>query len=192
MSAYYRIKPDLKTYGWFEFDYQKMLKILGRKTYSGFTQRDDSLAEHWADFEGRFEAPDGEFAPLATPDISTWSAGPHLLLSPKAYKVRQETLALWGEFLNAPSNGIHYRVFNCRTTRPADPIISKATMEDGLQVGLESLNFKPSEITGAPLFKTDFDYHVSLYRDERFKDLMESQGLKGLTFRTDLATSPLL
>lgn len=190
--TYYRIKPDLKTYGWFEFDYQKMLKVLGRKTYSGFTQRDGSLAEHWTDFEGRFEAPDGEFAPLATPDISTWSAGPHLLLSPKAYDLLQAILAPWGEFLDAPSNGTHYRVFNCRTTRPANPITSKAKLEDGVQVVLESLNFKPSQIDGAPVFKTDFDYHASLYCDEQFKDLIESHGLKGLTFRADLATSPLL
>lgn len=189
---YYRIKPDLYTYGWFEFDNQKMLKALGRQAYSGFTRRDASLAEHWEDFEGRFEAPDGEFAPLATPDISTWSAGPHLLLSPKAYDVLQETLAPWGEFLDAPCNGIHYRVFNCRTTRPADPITSKAKLEDGLQVGLESLNFRPSQIDGAPVFKTDFDYHTSLFCDDQFKAQVESHGLKGLTFRTDLATSLLL
>lgn len=190
--TYYRIKPDLKTYGWFEFDYQKMMKVIGRKAFSNFTRQDASVAEHWADFEGRFEAPDGEIAPTAIPDISTWSAGPHLLLNPKAFAVLEETLAPWGEFLDAPSNGTLYKVFNCRTTRPADPITSKAKLQEGVQVGLESLDFKPELVAGAPVFKTDFDYHTSLFCDDQFKALVESYGLKGLTFRTDLATSPLL
>ncbi|WP_193164738.1 hypothetical protein [Microbulbifer hainanensis] len=189
--TYYRIKPDLDTYGWFELDYEKMLKTLGRKTFSKFTETDASIADKWDNFEARFEPPDGEVVVSIRPDLTTWGGGCHLVLNEKAFSVLKPLLAPYGEFLSAPSEGEEYRIFNCRTTKPADDSKSQKKLVDGLQEGLISLDFDPADIADAPVFKTDFDLFRSLYCDQRFKDLVREHGLTGIEIREDLATSPL-
>ncbi|WP_308363654.1 MULTISPECIES: hypothetical protein [unclassified Microbulbifer] len=190
--TYYRIKPDLDTYGWFELDMQKVLSALGRKTFSKFTETDASIADKWEDFEARLEPPDGEVVVSVRPDLTTWGGGCHLVLNEKAFDVLGSLLAPYGEFLSAPFEGEEYRIFNCRTTKPADESKSQKKLVDGLQEGLISLDFDPADIADTPVFKTDYDLFISLYCDERFKRLVEKNSLTGITLREDLATSPLL
>ncbi|MCW8126575.1 hypothetical protein [Microbulbifer halophilus] len=189
--SHYRIKADKDTYGWFELDMEKVLKILGRKTYSKFTKTDMSISEKWDDFDARFEPPDGEVVVSDHPDITTWGTSCRLVLNNKAYDVLGSVLSPYGEFLSAPCEGQQYRVFNCRTTKPADESKSERKIVDGLQEGIISLDFNPKDIAGSPVFKTDFDLFRSLYCDERFKSLVEEYGLKGIEIRDDLETSPL-
>lgn len=189
--TYYRLKALKSQYGWFEFNYDKMLKAIGRKTYSSFVSKNLSLKEVWGDFEARIDPPDGEFSVDTPPDLSLWGSKPVLILNQRAFDALESVLKNYGEFLAAPCDGLPYWLFNCHTPKPADPITSKAVIEDEMQVGLESLNFSEDSIAGAPLFKTDFDLFTSLYCDEGFKQLVESNHLKGLEFRTDLATDPL-
>ena len=188
---YYRIKADRETYGWFELDMDKILKTLGRKTYSKFTKTDASIADKWDDFEVRFEPPDGEVVVSVRPDLTTWGTSCRLVLNEKAFDVLGPLLAPYGEFLSAPSEGEEYRIFNCRTTKPADESKSQKKLVDGLQEGLISLDVNSADIADAPVFKTDFDLFRSLYCDQRFKDLVREHGLTGIEIREDLATSPL-
>ncbi|MBB3062811.1 hypothetical protein [Microbulbifer rhizosphaerae] len=190
--TYYRIKADKDTYGWFELDMDKVLRALGRKTFSNFTKTDASIIDKWEDFDARFDPPDGEVVVSARPDITSWGSTCRLVLNEKAFGVLKRLLSPYGEFLITPCEGQRYRIFNCRTTKPADESKSQKEMMNGLQTGLINLDFDPTDIAGAPVFKTDYDLFGSLYCDEQFKSLVEENSLTGITLREDLATSPLL
>lgn len=188
---YYRLKALKNQYGWFEFNYDKMLKALGRKTFSSFARKNISLKDVWVDFEARIDPPDGEFTVETPPDLTLWGSKPVLVINQRAFDALEPVLKGYGEFLPAPCNGEPYWLFNSLTPKSADSTTSEAIVEDAMQVGLKSLNFSEATIAGAPLFKTDFDLFTSLFCDEYFKKLVESNNLQGLEFRTDLATDPL-
>lgn len=190
--SYYRIKADKDTYGWFELDMDKVLKAIGRKTYSRFTKTNASIIDKWSDFEARFEPPDGEIVVTIRPDITSWGSGCRLVLNEKAFAVLAQLLTPYGEFLITPCEGQDYRIFNCRTTKPADKSKSEKEVINGLQTGLLALDFDPADFVNAPVFKTDYDLFTSLYCDERFKSLVEKHGLTGIALREDLATNPLI
>lgn len=190
--TYYRIEPKLHEYGWFNLDMNKVIDALGRKLYRSFKRTDVSIGEYWEDFDARFEAADGEVDTGIRPDITTWGASCHLVVNQKAYDALKDLLSPFGEFLATPCEGTVYRIFNCQTTVKADEAASEKIINQGLQEGLKSLEFKDGDVENAPAFKTDYDLYASLFCGEEFKRLVKNHDLSGIEFKEDLEGSRYL
>jgi hypothetical protein len=148
--------------------------------------------QDWVEPHGKFFQSDNYQAKgINIPDITTWLLG-NLVLNEIAYKALHRYLENLGEFLPVRCEGIKYYIFNTLKIISDDVIDqenTKSTIESGVNMGLESLQFFFAKINNELVFKTNADKLAALYCTDKFKELMATHNLKGLTFATNLVSS---
>lgn len=110
------------------------------------------------------------------PDITDWIDAT-LVLSPDAYRYTKTFMEPFGEFLPIHIDGKTHQIFNCLTTAETD---SAKCTEDKLVFDEKSVGEKL-------LFKSPDQHCLDVFCTDRFKDLVESYGLKGLVFDSALS-----
>lgn len=135
-----------------------------------------ALSEFWPKMRTEFNT--FEDSENLIPDITPWIFAT-LVLSPRAYRLLEDTMKLFGEFLPILIGDETYYIFNCLTI---------AEVDEPLSVPNEKLVFKPGETEGKMLFKSPFQACLDIYCSGRFKEVVEASELKGIMFDTNLAT----
>jgi hypothetical protein len=149
-----------------------------------FHIRNSPLLSWWKTPETEFISLTDESAPI--PDISPWIYST-LVLSPKAYRFLGELLTGSGEFLPVEANGETFYIFNCFVAVDADEEKCQYDYEadDGTKMGITHLEFLESASENLVL-KTSADFCVTLFCNEKFKNIIESFDLTGVRFDTNL------
>ncbi len=173
--------------------------------YHSFTMKGAELYSKMPDYSPRFLAtprldswmkPDASFyksenceaTRVRIPDITIWCAGV-LALNAKAFLALNAYLADLGEFLPVSCQGKTYHLFNVLNViedAAIDTQNTQAHFENGIFFGLERLAFHEDKLGDQILFKTHADKLVSSYCTEAFKQRIESLGLEGLIFESNL------
>jgi hypothetical protein len=126
---------------------------------------------------------------VTPPDITCWFTN-ELILNKKAYDALGEKLSSCGELLPAFCEGIPYWVLHVTKKTGMEAVnidASKRIVEEGGFIDMQTLEFEEGVIKDLLIFKTEFSGYRNIYCTEKFKALIESLGLKGLLFSTDLA-----
>lgn len=126
---------------------------------------------------------------LTPPDITCWFTN-EIILNKKAYDILGTKLTPYGELLPAFCEGIPYWILHVTKKITMDTVDlnkSERIVEEGGFINVKALAFKESEVKDLLIFKTEFSEYRNIYCTEKFKTLIETAGLKGLLFSTDLA-----
>lgn len=145
-----------------------------------FNVRNTEMQSWW-------KRPETEFISLTNknaiiPDISLSMSGT-LVLSPKAYRLLGELMKDYGELLPVEADGETYHLFNCLAIGEADMEKSKFDYEDehGTKMGITHLEF-PENVKDNLVFKTQAESCITIFCNDRFKDIVESYNLTGIKF----------
>lgn len=130
------------------------------------------LADFWPNMEVSLR--ETEFGNNFLPDIGHWMHAA-LFLSPLAYRYIGELMKPYGELLPIKIEGECWWIFNCTTS--AELLESKATDE---------VKFNAFSVEGKLLFKCTDARAQGIYCSNKFKDLVESYGLKGISFESSI------
>ena len=109
--------------------------------------------------------------------------GFHLVLSPGAQRILVPLLNMKGEWLPVLFHGETYQLFNCRHLIDA-VIPGKSRLNEYAEI--EELVLNENVAEGETLWGTKFGVSRALYCTEPFKQAVETAGLTGLRFSTDL------
>lgn len=137
-----------------------------------------------------WKTPETEFIHLSgntsapIPDISKWIDST-LVLSPRAYRLLGELLQPSGELLPVSIGEETYYIFNCFILGKEDEEKSRFEPSEGMQIGLELLEFKDSAAE-LLIFKSKLESCLSIFCGERFKNTVESFELNGIIFDENL------
>lgn len=149
-----------------------------------FHIRNTAMAAWWKTPETEFISQVDPNA--AIPDISPWIYS-SLVLSPKAYRYLGELLKDSGEFLPVLADGETYWIFNCFVA--IDPNDEKCQydyeQDDGVKMEITHLEFQDSASNNL-VFKTPAEFCVTLFCNEKFKDIIDSFKLTGIAFDENL------
>lgn len=160
-----------------------MPEEMGLHELADFSQNNLGLSSWWpkmgVEFIPRPANPLGQI-----PDISLWD-GATLVLSPKAYRYLGDSLADYGESLPVDVAGEIFYIFNCLRIAPEDEALTKFEYEGDIRLGLEQLAFK-SEASENLVFKSVLQSCITVYCNGRFKEAVESFGLTGIVFESNL------
>jgi len=118
------------------------------------------------------------------PDIAIWIYA-SLILSPKAYRFLKDSLEPLGEFLPVLVKGEKYWIFNCFNQVSANEEAIQHEYEGDMQLGLTHLEFHDSA-SEQLIFKCPEEVCLTLFCNQRFKDVVEGFGLTGLAFDKNL------
>lgn len=184
----YKLKSDIVNYLSFTIDPVEFMLKMGDEYSSHFMG--ESKREGWNEPDGKFfKTNDHKKGTYAIPDITMWSLG-NIVMNDKAYSLLSGELGSLGEFLPVKCEGKQYHIFN-NTNVVEDSAVdadnSTQIIEKGLFMGLESLAFIEDRVSDQLVFKTKYDNCAFSYCTDRFRELVESNGLTGLYFETELA-----
>lgn len=147
-----------------------------------FSELNTPLTPWWKTPETRFINADKSKG--LKPDISCW-VDATLVLSPKAYRLLNDTFRDSGEFLPVEIGGEMHFIFNCFKWGEVNENACEFNQEEGMQAGLKYLEFAPSA-ADLLIFKARIEGGLTLFCSQRFKDIVESFDLKGIVFDDDL------
>lgn len=182
----YKLRFDPHNYLNFYIDAVDIELILG----DFFLLDEPQWAEFWKPLNGTFSNDSDNQNLTAVPDITEWFGHNCLVLNQKAFDALNQQLAAHGELLPIQSEGKPYWLFHSTTKTGMDKIDeskSTRTIEETGFVDMQSLSFKEETLKNQLVFQTEFSNYRNMYCTEEFKTLVESNGLKGLYFSTDLA-----
>lgn len=190
MNNLYAIRKDLPKYKVLDLDILDITRNvpdeINLDSVYDFSQMNYAMAEWWKAPDTRYISTANAGA-AAVPDISCW-VDATLTLSPKAYRLLNDSLKDYGEFLPVSVAGESHYIFNCLTL--GLPKEDKCTFnnEEGMQAGPKYLEFDQSA-SEFLVFKTPIENCLTLFCNERFKQIVESFGLRGAIFDDDLIVS---
>lgn len=143
------------------------------------------LASWWVAPETRFTPVEGRPG-ACIPDIQHW-LNATLLFSPKAYRYLGELLKDSGEFLpvNILGEEEPYQIFNCQVEGEIDQEGSQFREMEGTQPALTHLVFE-NAAKDLLAFKSNVENCLTVFCTDQFKSAVESFGLEGISFDTDL------
>ncbi|MEN0036694.1 MAG: hypothetical protein AAGC78_06485 [Cellvibrio sp.] len=147
-----------------------------------FSELNTSLASLWNTPETRY-VNSGKKKALQ-PDLSCW-VDSTLVLSPKAYRFLKDSLVNLGEFLPVEIDGELHYIFNCFVWGDVNEEACEFNNEEGMEAGLKHLEFR-SSASNLLVFKAQIECGLTLFCSQRFKDIVESFELVGLTFDENL------
>lgn len=142
------------------------------------------LSFEWLTPPGEFIKSDG--GSIKLPDVACWG-DTRPVLNAKAHERLAPFLNSFGEFLPVSVEGITYFMYNLKIQLGEEIVDTdncKVVMQDGYQVDVDQMVFFNDKVNDdeTPLFSVEFDRGVRLFCGDRFKNLIESEGLSGLTF----------
>ncbi len=182
----YKLRHDRENFLSFDISAYDIEYILG----DYFLLDKPLWAEFWQPINATFFDNSDEQNVIAMPDVSEWFGYNCLALNQKAFEILRSHLEKFGEFLPTQSEGILYWIFHSTKKTRMEHIdlnnSSSTTDETGF-IDMQSLVFKEKTLQGQLIFQTEFSNYRNMYCTEEFKNLVESNGLKGLYFSTDLA-----
>ena len=186
MSTIFAIRKDIPKYQILDLDVLDVTRNLpddiDLDSVFDFSQLNTPLAQWWETPETRFVGVDNPGSEI--PDISCW-VDASLVLSPKAYRLLKDSLAAIGEFLPVNvDNQLHY-IFNCFQLADEDDEKSKFNIEEGLASGLKHLEFR-EDSSNLLLFKSKAENCLTLFCNQRFKEIVNSFALGGVIFDEQL------
>jgi hypothetical protein len=186
----FKIIPSTIDFGTLEiFNTEELLKNLGVVRYRKLRSVQSSIVDVWPKSHGGFYnmySADAEEI-SSVPDVYIWM-NVFLVLSPKAKEILSPLLTIFGEFLPFECNEKIYFIFVVHSLIEPDTSESEVLINNEVYAGISSLVFK-SEIVGSHiLFKTSFDRFSHLYCTEKFRNVVETNFLTGISFSTDLSS----
>ena len=181
MTQYYRLQPDPSIYMNFDLDGYDFLNKLGDELeLSDFGK---PLQHIWQPVIGRF-TPKSSVARTA-PDISTWQTD-LLIINQKAYGLLKDTFEAYGELLPVEIDSETHYLFNVLTRLPDEVIDTEKSEYEYYEeepVGFKTLFFVEKNIPGDTLlFCMQNNFAYNIYCDDRFKNMVNDNGLGGLIF----------
>ena len=110
----------------------------------------------------------------------------NLNMSIESAELLKERLANFGEFLPVKAEGNSMVLFNLLTFGQEQKDMCLTKYEDGFEDGLELLTFEQDNIQNKLLFKSKLEGAQKVYCTDEFKNIIQSNNLKGLVFDEDL------
>jgi|TARA_R110002126_G_scaffold57236_2_gene151934 hypothetical protein len=112
--------------------------------------------------------------------------GHFFIMKMPVYELLKERLANFGEFLPVKAEGNNMILFNLLTFGQEQKDMCLTKYEDGFEDGLELLTFEQDDIQNKLLFKSKLEGAQKVYCTDEFKNIIQSNNLKGLVFDEDL------
>ncbi|MGI9278736.1 MAG: hypothetical protein ACR2PX_03790 [Endozoicomonas sp.] len=144
-------------------------------------EQNKSLKDLWVEHEGIVEK---KKKPLA--DICKASTG-QLVFSELTVKKIDKELSVYGEFLPMTYKERRYWLMNIQNSIPADGGNSISDRSD--KDWFDKITFKEKDIQNQLLWTTPLDHNTQIFCSQRFIDLIEESGFKGLKFEESLAAT---
>ena len=143
-----------------------MPEEIGYHAIHDFSLENIALSQYWKPIRTGFSEIKGEQNLI--PDISNW-IGATLFLSQKAYRLLNEILAPFGEFLPVNIENDVYYIFNCLTIAKIDD-------------SQDEPSFNKESIENKVVFKTPTLHCIDIFCTERLKNAIEGFELSGVIF----------
>ncbi|HWV15382.1 MAG TPA: response regulator receiver protein [Cellvibrio sp.] len=185
----YAIRKDIPHYQVLDLDLLDITRNLpggiDLDSVYNFSLLNTAMASWWETPETCYVSTGSRKAQI--PDISCW-VDATLVLSAKAYRLLKDTLENSGEFLPVQVSGDLYYIFNCFILGKPDEEKCTFNNEEGVRAGLKHLELD-SSASNLLLFKVQLENCLTLFCNERFKDMVTSLELEGLIFDRGLIVS---
>lgn len=184
----YKLRFDRNKYLVFELPTEELKNKLG-KTYF-LSLKKESWKSFWEEIQAEFLDESERGHKPGLPDITCWFTD-QLVLSEHAYQSLKGLLEPYGEFLPVQYSGQPYWVFHITELTGMDVIDetkSARNIDESGFIDVDKLSFQEDKVSGLLVFKTEFNGYKSVYCTQQFKDAVESKGLRGLEFETDLVS----
>lgn len=181
----FSIFADRTNFGQIGFDRDESFRLFGDKVENQFdvNWRLKEFSANWQPMTVNFADEDGGYS-KDIPDISEHHG--RLFLSPKAYDLLFETLKDDGEFLPVTYEKGQAYMFNplC-LAESVEGLNSELSTKDEFD-DITNIAFHADKVSDFTVFKSEFNYFSDLFCLQAVKDLIESEGLKGVWFTPDL------
>lgn len=162
-------------------------KDLLRKIRKITSTSNSPIIDIWGKVEGDFR-PMTDTQAVKIPDVSVWK-GTGLVFSGRAHAFFRLMLEPFGEFLPIEIEGHNFYLFHIMTEGNVDLDNSaRENDEFGEPMTVTALKFDDKDIEEKLLFKSEFDFYLSPFCNQKFKDLYDEYDLEGLVFEKDLAS----
>ncbi|RZK24915.1 MAG: hypothetical protein EOO43_06875 [Flavobacterium sp.] len=190
MNNVFAIRKDIPKYKVLDLDILDITRELPDNidldSVYNFSQLNTSMASWWVTTDTKYVSTNNR-GDAKDPDISCWIDAT-LTLSPRAYRLLKDLLSEYGEFLPVSISGELHYIFNCFSE--GEPIKEACVFnnEEGMQAGLKYLEFDKS-VSNLVVFKTKIESCLTLFCNNRFKEIVESFGLNGVIFDENLVTA---
>ena len=187
----YQIKNEAYTYDVIDFDIVELSKILSK---NNDLEPDTILTMFMSAASDNIEFshlwPEGlnfnYFGKAKEQDYDISRLGHFLIMKMPVYELLKERLASFGEFLPVKAEGNNMMLFNLLTFGQEQKDMCLTKYEDGFEDGLELLTFEQDDIQNKLLFKSKLEGAQKVYCTDEFKNIIQSNNLKGLVFDEDL------
>ena len=182
----YKLRADRANYLNCYIDSYTIEKTIG----DFFLLHEDTWADFWKSVPCKFVDDSDAHTAIKVPDITVWETENSLVLNQNAYDKLKQHLAKVGELLPIECEGTPYWLFhstNKTGMKHVDLNQSARQVDEVDYVEMQALVFKEDSLKDQLVFQTEFSNYRNMYCTEEFKTLVESNGLKGLYFSTDLA-----
>lgn len=187
MNNIFAIRKDAPKYKMLDLDILDVTRNLPDNidldSVYDFSQLNTAMASWWVTPDTRYTDYAGE-GESSVPDISCWIDAT-LVLSPKSHRLLKDLLNDSGEFLPVLVAGELHYIFNCFVLGEPNEDACEFNREEGMQAGLKHLEFDQS-VTKHIIFKATFEGCLTLFCNQRFKDIVTSFDLHGIFFDKDL------
>ncbi|MFS1525837.1 hypothetical protein ACL7TT_17275 [Microbulbifer sp. 2304DJ12-6] len=174
----YQVFEDYDNYMTVYFDPDEVEDKRGDDDFIIFTQP-QSYTNDWVPLELSIKVCDS--SPVI-PTLSKWQN--YLVLHEAAYKILEDMLKSFGEFLPCTYQGAKFYLFNPLTiAEDLDAVVPGSVKRKGNL--LSGIAFDENKLKEVPVFRTKESY-ISIYCTSAFKTVVESEKLDGLLFSTNL------
>lgn len=140
---------------------------------------------NWVQPEGEFFDGLDKDRELKQGNVSSWVR--NLVFNEDLYIQIKEPLSAFAEFLPVMINGDKWYVLSV-THYAADVVDmerSEKYMEGAIEMGVKNIVFNESKLSDELLFRTQFSGGIRVYCTDKFKNLMDSIGVKEIVYKTD-------
>ena len=182
--AIYRIHPDRLNYRLITISTEEVLDKLGEEYPFHIDPTPKPYKAIWSALEVDFYDSSDSGTASELPDIT--ASNGKLFLNAKAYEKLHLLLEPHGEFLPVTYGKNEGYVFNCLSLAESVDGLDKKLSIKNEYGDLQSLAFHEDKMLSTALFRSEFDDYMGFFCTDKFKDVVESAGLKGVTFSIDL------
>ena len=177
----YRLIANSRNYLTVTFDIEEVIEKFGEDDLMPFDQTPREFRHGWKVVNVDF-VDDGEGAKVKQrPDLD-FNSG-HVYLAGNAAKALAPLLEKFGELLEVVNQGERAYIFNPLKIVSADQALSAKNPVSG---DVTHLSFSEDSEEHF-IFRTDYDGYHGVFVNDKFKKIVEEQGLTGMHFETDLS-----
>jgi len=188
----YKLTNDYDSYQVLQLDTIQIAEQLGRedlirKIRKITSSNNSPIADIWGRVESTFQ-PMKDTQAIKVPDLSVWK-GAGLVFSGRAHAYFKLMLEPFGEFLPIEVEGQDFYLFHLMVEGKVNLVnSSRKDDEFGEPETVTALAFYDEDIENKLLFKSEYEFYLSPFCNQRFKDLYEEYDLEGIVFEENLAS----